>query len=410
MMRWLLMMLLFLRPGVGFSQDLELDTREALELIKKWNFASNAMSESTLREIYADKLIFYTQNLPKEKCISEKRAIFKRNPAFKQKITSDPKFVAYTAGVLKADFNREIFEGGKWKSSRSYLLISYDRNRYVISAESDLETDRRKNYKLSIGTAMDIPQPSAPETAFEKSEPSVSDSLADTLVVDSTAESVSDAVSNEKPAEAEDSIVSSVTEEVFSDETVAIPKKYVYFLVGFLVLTAVIVVLARQPKKSSRKDRNIKSESQIHRKEAGFENFVLTHFDSHYFTLRTNRPEPVYAGNIKGREFIPALEFEFENKDSRVRLAIECIFIPKLSGQHVLSYSANQISSYHHFEQDYNSEVYLIVGLEGEPGDPKELFLIPTSELREGYLGYKDLQPYKKHGMFFYNSVRRRLL
>jgi hypothetical protein len=406
----MLLMLLWLRLSVGFSQDLELDTREALELIKKWNFASNAMSESTLREIYADKLIFYTQSLSKERCISEKKAIFKSNPDFKQKITSDPKFVAYTAGVLKADFNREVFERGKWKSLHSYLLISYENNRYVISAESDLETDRRKNYKLSIGTAMDIPQPSTTQTPFEKSESSVSDSLVDTAVVDTTAERISGTTPEETQVEAEDSIVSSVTEEVLSDETVAVPKKYVYLLIGVLVFTALIVVLARRPKKSAPKERNTSNELQIHRKETGFENFVLTHFDPHYFTLKTNRREPVYAGNVKAREFIPTLEFEFQNKDSRVRLAIECIFIPKLTGQHLLSYSSNQINRYHHFEQDHNSEVYLIIGLEGEPGDPKELFLIPTSELREGYLGYKDLQPYKKHGMFFYNSVRGRLL
>jgi hypothetical protein len=403
----MLTILLVLFATFGFSQDFELDTREALDVIKKWNFANNAMNESTFREIYADRLIYYTQNLTKEKCVASKKTSFQSNPSYKQKIVSDPTFRAYTAGVVKADFVKEVLQNGKWKKFHSYLLITYKKNKYLISGESDAETDRGKNYTLSIGTKMDIPQKKEGHTTLVQSDTTQ-------VEVDSTSAKDDDSIATAIAQKIEDStVISSVAQEVLSDEPIAVPKRYVYFLIGFLVLTATIVVFSRRSKRSKGKSNERiarAKETQLLRNDKTFENFVVALFDPHYFTLRTLTRQPVFAGNVEKQDFVPSLEFEFQNKESRVRIAIECIFIPQLTSREILSYSANQVNRYHDFEDGHGLEVYLIIGLEGEPGDPKELFLVPTSELREGYLGYKELQPFKKHGMFFYNSVKRRLL
>lgn len=404
------MMLTILLIQKGSAQDFELDTREVLDVIKKWNFASNAMSESTLREIYSDQLIFYSKNRSENESIALKRSFFRSNPAFKQKITSDPSFKPFTGGVIKADFTKEVFENGKWRKYRAYLLISYERNRYLIVGESDLETDRKNGYRLAIGKPMDIPQsPSADTTTI--SDFGIDTGIAD---IDSSFADAADSTANSLSEQTEDStLITAVTDEVLSDETVAVPKKYVYFLIGFLVLTALIVVIARKPGKSSRKfpDRPSNPNGmRVNKNDKAFETFVLALFDPHYFTVKAPTKEHVYAGNVKRSVFEPALEFEFENKDSRARIAIECIFIPGISSVELFSYSSNQINRYHDYEEGTGTEVYLIIGLDGEAGDPKELFLIPASELREGYWGYKDLQPFKKHGMFFYNSSRQRLL
>jgi hypothetical protein len=394
----MLMMLIVLITRFGFSQDFELDTREVLDVIKKWNYANNAMSEQSFRDIYADRLIFYSQNLPREKCIALKKSLFAKDPGFKQKIISDPVFTAYTGGVIKADFTKEVFQKGKWKQFPSYLLITYENNRYLISGESDLDTDKKLKYKLDIGVPMDIPQ----------------SEVRDTTQVDSVTVASDDSVDEQLLQRLEDStLISSVTQEVLSNETVAVPKRYVYLLIALLIVAATVVLFSRRPKRSSRKSAETVSaqkETQLIRNEKGFENFVVALFDPHYFTLKTLTRQRVYAGNARGQDFVPSLEFEFQNKDTRVRLAIETIFIPQLKSREILSYSANQINRYHEFEDGTGMEVYLIVGLEGDPADPKELYLIPTSELREGYMGYQELQPFRKYGMFFYNTTRRRLL
>jgi hypothetical protein len=409
MMRLFLLVMLALLLRTGMSQDLRLDTQDALDVIKKWNFAMNARSEQTLRTIYADKVIYYAKVTSREKCLADKRAFFNANPAFKQKIVSDPKFVAHTAGIVKSSFIREVFQNGKWKKIPSYLLISYEKNQYKITGESDPGTDAAANYTLEIGEPMDIPQ-SDPVPLDVASNDSVLDSdFTDTVQVASN-----DSITSDQSLKTEDStLISTVAKEVLSEEPVAIPKKYIYVLIGLLVVIAAVAVFSRRPKKSSSKKKaanNNSRETAVTRNDKTFENFVIALFDPHYFTLKNHSRQRVMAGKDRQVDFVPGLEFEFQNKDSRVRIAIECIFIQQIASQQLLSYSGNQINRYHDFEDGTGMEVYIVVGIEGEANDPKELCLIPTADLREGYLGYQDLQPFRKHGMFFYNAVRRRLL
>jgi hypothetical protein len=144
--------------------------------------------------------------------------------------------------------------------------------------------------------------------------------------------------------------------------------------------------------------------------DRGFESFLIALFDPLYFTVKAHARQPVYAGKNPGQEFRPHLDVDFRNKDTNVRIAIESIFISQIASRELLAFSSAQINRFHDFEEGTGAEVYIVIGVEGEPSEPKEIYLIPTSELREGYLGYADLKPYRKHGMFFYNSVRRRLL
>lgn len=407
MMRPLLLITMFLLPTAGMSQDFELDTQEVLDVIKKWNFAVNARSEQTLHELYADRVIYYAKDISRDKCVAAKRSFFAANPAFRQKIVTDPKFAAHTAGVVKSTFIREVFQKGKWKKVPTYLLISYEKNKYKITGESEPGTDQAANYELEIGEPMEIPQ-SDPVSQSTR----VPDTR--TQLTDSTHVAQVDSIDNQLTEKLEDStVISAVTKEMLSDETVAVPKKYVYILIGLLVLVAAIAVFAKRPRKSAskpRKQNDNDRETTGLRNDKIFESFVVALFDPHYFALKNLSRQRVYAGNTQGADFTPTLELEFQNKDTKATIAIECIFIPQLTSRQILSYSANQINRYHDFEDGTGMEVYIVIGLEGDANDPKEVFLIPITELREGNLGYPDLQPFRKHGMFFYNSVKRRLL
>jgi hypothetical protein len=401
---------LIVRTGSGQ----QLDTQELLDVVKKWNFANNAGSEATFRELYADNVFYYAEALTKNQCIAAKKDLLKSNPSYKQKIVTDPTFVAQTGGLIKSQFTKEVFERGRWRKVPTYLLISYENSRYVISGESDFETDKKRKRKPDIGTPMEIPAAKAQESIAEKSEADDAE-IIDTTVQDSAVVSaVPDTVQQDAlVTDAEDStLLTSVSDEVLSDETVAVPKKYVYFLIGFLVLIALIVLFSKRKKRigvkltatpaAPREPVQVKTDKN-------FDSFVIALFDPHYFTVSTVRRKRVIAGNVPGQDFTPSLELDFQSKDSKVRLAIECIFVRKLT-QEILSFSSAQINRYHDFEETYAMETYLVIGIEGEPGDPREIYLIPTADLREGHIRYPDLQSYRKHGMFFYNAVRRRLL
>jgi hypothetical protein len=409
----LVLVISFGLPVTG--QNFEVDTRELLDVVKKWNYANNSRSAETFREVYADKLVFYTQYLTESKCIALKQSLFEKNPDFKQKIVSDPSFTAMTSGVIKSEFVKEVFQKGRWRKYPSYLLITYERGGYFIVGESDSETDRRLKYKPALGKPMDIPQSKAVEPIAGHQQKTdtqtvpVDTSLA--RISDSSFSIAADRTGPDTAAASDDStLITAVQKEVLSDEAVAVPKKYVYFLIGFLLLTAILVLLSRPKRKTKSKIvRKIERESPAVRNEKAFEGFLTALFDPLYFTVRSHARQRVYAGNFAANEFMPSLDVEFHNKDSHVRLAVHCIFIAQTSRE-LLSFSPNQINRYHEFEETSGAEVYIVLGLEGDPSDPKELYLIPHTELRAGNMGYQDLQPFRKYGMFFYNATRRRLL
>lgn len=424
MVRLLSIVLIILFAQSGFSQNADRDTRELLDVIKQWTFANNAKDKQSFRQLYGNSVSIYGEHLSHQEAVDLKNSFFETNPSFRQKVTSDPSFKRLADGTIRADFTREVFEAGRWQKNPSYLLIVRQNGAYKISGESALSVQRRVNDKLAA-----LSKPIGPKSPRVQPEP-VKDSKTDISVVEQTPppidpldqeaveeesssspDSLSDSTGISAAGSEEDSTLTALTEEVLSDETVAVPKKYVYILIGSLAFAAFLVLVARRPKRSARKQTKSEvRETQLVRNDSGFEGFVLSLFDPHYFTRKAVSRRPVYAGDVAGREFIPSLQLEFQNKESHVRIAIDVIFIPSLASREILSYSANQINRYLEFEEGTGIEVYLVIGLEGSPHDPKEIFLIPAADLHEGVMGYKDLQPFRKYGMFFYNSTRRRLL
>lgn len=378
------------------AQNFALDTRDLNDLVKKWNYANNWGSEETFQSIYLNKLTFYARSLNRERCIALKRKFFREHPEYKQKIVSDPVFTPYTSGIIKCEFIKESFQNAVWKKYPSYLLITYENNQYFISGESDLQTDRILKYNLDIGEPMDIPQYDGTDLA--------SDSIFQ-----------SDSMATIGHESRDSILLHEVSKEVLSEEIVSIPKKYLYFLVGFLILTASILLLWR-PGKSRNNGKFVKTKGVILEKEAvivrndkGFESFVVSLFDPHYFTLRVFSQQKALAGNGTNHENLPFIEFDFLNKEISARIFVECLFIPEIISTNVLSISGKQMIRNLDLHEAQGIEVYVIIGLGGEPDNPQELYVLKPGELGEQAITYKDLQPYRKFGMFFYSDVKRRL-
>jgi hypothetical protein len=196
---------------------------------------------------------------------------------------------------------------------------------------------------------------------------------------------------------------------------VSVPKKYFYFLIGFLFLTAVIVLFSGR--KKSKYDRKGKmngtsmhaKEAVVMRHEKHFESYVVSLFDPLYFSLRVYNRQKALAGNGHEDEFVPGLEGEFRNKDLTEKFSLECLYIPRVNSINLMKFSGKQINRYKEVEQDRDSEVYVVIGLEGDPESPQELYVIRAKELREGPVTYTDLKPFRKYGMFFYSTSNKRL-
>src|SRR5215213_1117597 len=92
----------------GIAQQIGIDTDEIEPLVKKWNYAHNARSFETFQEVYDRSVVFYAQKLSKSRCIAQKRKLFQEHRDFKQDIISDIRYTAFTSGVIKCDFQKEV--------------------------------------------------------------------------------------------------------------------------------------------------------------------------------------------------------------------------------------------------------------------------------------------------------------
>src|SRR4051812_20672077 len=106
----LLFTLLCLRTD---GQQLSINTKKIDQLIAEWNYIHNEQLSERFQNVYDDELLFYTENVPREKATLLKKLLFVRNPQYNQRIASDIKHSLYKNGIVKCEFTREISKNGE---------------------------------------------------------------------------------------------------------------------------------------------------------------------------------------------------------------------------------------------------------------------------------------------------------
>lgn len=411
------------------TAQIGIDTREIEPLINQWNFAHNARSSQSFREVYDDRVVFYAQQLNRSACIAMKQKLFREHRDYGQKIASPIKYKAYTSGVIKCDFTKEVTKDGVVWRYPAYLLVSYENNKYKIVGESDDATDKTLNYYLQLGEPLDIPIAAEEKEKLTQN----SDTLAAIQTPDSTAPIVKvdsaanvDSTSAEMPGgdslafakKSHDSVSTANTASPLpnvSNETVTLPLMYVYVFIGLLVFGSLLILfLGMRSKRKNKKSTVLSIENtgkhDHYDKEQSdvFEKFVLMLFDPLYFRSFKVKSKNAVGNGFTETESYPHLELEFNRKDSHATFAVESLYIPELKYKDIEIASPEKIKAYQQLDED-DHNLYLVLGIEGKPDDPKEIYLIPVREINQSYISYPNLQKYRKYGMFSYNTESGRL-
>lgn len=379
----------------SYAQKIAIDTGKLEALLKEWNYAHNAKSIESLEKVYAADLLFYTLNLSRREGIEMKKEFFNKNPNTKQRIVNGLVFTPYARNVIKCDFKKEVYLDSEWKTFSSYLLFSQEHNVYKIIGESDNDTDVKLKYTLPLGMPVDVPVRSSASFDVEKvrdTTTAVSHNLPDKkkspVVLDS-------AISN----------VEAVAKQSLN-ETITIPKVVLYALIGLAVFAVVLVMMYRKKTtatgefKSSTKVTKNKMSEKYKATLNTFQNFVITLFDPLYFELSYRNADEGELGN-------PDLKFEYKHKDVDVRLAIKCFYLPSANKDTTIH--VDDLNLFVQYCADRNLEPYYILGVGGEADDPKELYFIPLKTITASVIGYDQLKPFRKSGMFYYNSALKAL-
>lgn len=382
---------IFASPAL--CQSLQIDSVSLNDVIKEWNYAHNARSRQSFERIYDDQLIFYTEVSSREKAIKAKEQMFGKYKDFHQRIVPPIKHIAYSTGVIKSDFVKRVTRNGKTSDFPSYLLISYTDGNYKVVGESDHPSDKTLGFKLSIGEPIKID--------FEDTQ------------VEGVAAEEEDTILAGAEAALDQSLdeVESLQSRLMS-ETVAIPKLYLYYLLGLLIIGGLAILIAKVPKpkkrtKTKRKEVVRKGETR----DEGVDEYVLSLFDPLYFKAKRARPVvTVMNGGDQNADSFSGYEFEFEQKDKRVLFSVDFSFIPAAENGKIQVATPAQLRSYQQYEVEKDRDVYILLGLSGKPSEPQELYLIPLKEIKKQWFSYEELQEFRKYGMFFYNLQRGRLL
>lgn len=380
------------------SQHIGIDTIAIKALIQEWNFANNTRSVETFENVYGDRLLFYTQDVSEAEAIALKQKLFRAKPGFRQTIVSGIRFTPYTSGVIKCDFIKDVWERSGWRKYPSYLLVSFQNNRYEIVGESDDATDRILKYDLNIGEPMRFESVTAEQTDKEMDS--------SVMATDTRASAGSATRVISAPIRLPGALSS-----MFSMGAVTVPKVYVFFLVGFLVFGALLIFIRDSIESGKRKKgvvREIGDEADDviaeFKMQSVFEAFVVTLFDPLFFRHRRPAAERVYAGKVSEGDSGPDLEFDYRNKDIHARFAIKCLYYRRWNAKELeISHLSRE------FEEESDMALYYVLGIGGAPDDPRELYLVPSEAPGRHPVTRESLRPFVKSGMFYFNRSTGRL-
>jgi hypothetical protein len=404
---------LFLPTAVR-GQQAEIDQRSIRILIDKWNFANNSRSLESFSNTYAADLIFYGKLVSKKRAIELKQKLFKTNPDFRQRIVSDIRYTPYTSGVVKCDFTKEVREYTRWKQYPSYLLVSYDRGRYRITGESDYVTDKNLGYRLSIGEPILLQVDGTLEVSQQNRDSMIDlhSGVVDTTVALSSVDAQAEA---ESRSEKQTDGLTSLGYILSPQDTVTVRKDHVFILIGILIVGAVMIFISdsaktvrRQRAKAAKKSGQ-PEQVERYRAQSQFQTFVLTLFDPLYFRYRRVKKEHVMAGNVSSAGMAPDLQFQFRHKEESARFSVHCVYHEHGSQQQVQLFTREELTKLKYFSADLDGELYYILGIGGRPDDPRELFVIPASQIDREFITREELEMCRKSGMFFYNNSTGRL-
>lgn len=390
-LRHLLLVTAFLYQP-AFSQSVRIDTAQLKLLIEQWNFANNSRSTETFESVYSDTLLFYTETVSRGKAIGLKLDLFQRKPDFRQRISGGISCTSYATGLVKCDFAKEVLESGRIRVYPSYVLVSYKSGGHRIVGESDYATDKTLGYRLQLGEPLEFEKgsdalaararDSSPAKAYTQDAPSVS----------------SEALSNREDA----------IKPFSSMGMISVPKGYVYILIGILIIGGLLIFLAdASPSRVNRQEVVLREEQAdaASKKLTGqnaFAAFVLTLFDPLFFRHRKLHNDVSFSGDVSEEKAGPDLELHFKLKETFAKFAVKCLYFPSEDAAE-FHFPRAQQQRLERFEAQQGMSVYYVVGVGGEPDDPRDLFLIPLNEVRAEFIGKEALNSYRKSGMFFYN-------
>jgi hypothetical protein len=347
------------------------------EIVTSWASAHTNKNFELFKKLYYHKVEFYTQNMNEDNCVKLKRKNLDGNVYFSLVINSKITIKKLRENLYKCSFDKKAISRNFEKTYPSYLVIFKENNDFFIVGESDLITDKNLKYNFNVDR---FP----------------------TSVDSGKAGSNSKIVAKEEPEESSSGIIFDLS-------------------IFILVLAILLYFIIRLNRKIGEKTKIDKKSSEITIEKNSkkneylnigheFEKFIINKFDQKYFKLLTWQGDKTTNGVIPVSNSHPDLIYLFTHKSFSRKFAVECKFRTNISNKIVNIASQRQITNYKEFAIKEGTVVYIVVGLQGTPQNPTEIFIIPLSEVTEK-MDYDLLKTFARSttNRFFYDMYQEKL-
>jgi hypothetical protein len=148
-----------------------------------------------------------------------------------------------------------------------------------------------------------------------------------------------------------------------------------------------------------------------------FENFVGEKFGvkKMYFKILEYTSDESFNGLVVQSNMNPdfLVEFNNGNRDQKQVFAVECKYRSNVINKTVnVIKDEHQLERYRKYQKARDIPFFVVLGLEGSPKNPNEIFIIPLDDIKQTDFEYNDLLRYRKNGnreYFFYDFERKTL-
>ncbi len=168
-------------------------------------------------------------------------------------------------------------------------------------------------------------------------------------------------------------------------------KKMGYILIaGVVALVVWGVVAMLKPKKELSVEAEPVEGVDSNAEGLAFEEYVVQLFNNKFFTVKEMREEKQADGVF--------LEMNFKLEAARIdaNFAVECKWRKDFYKNGVRWASDEQIERYNEFSRERDLPVFVVIGVGGEPNDPKEMFVVPLEQLQKPFVRTRELKPYRR--------------
>jgi len=124
------------------GSDLGEDKFQIIDVVEDWNLAHNLSNINMFNRLFDENVNFYQTTLEREKCIEKKEKLLVKYADFTQTIIDEINIEKINSDEVKCSFTKAVTVNSKTTNYPSYLILKKINEEWLITAESDLITDK----------------------------------------------------------------------------------------------------------------------------------------------------------------------------------------------------------------------------------------------------------------------------